>query len=151
MFERYTESARRVLSFSLSEARERGSMFIQPDHLLLGVVHAADDITSRIFRNAGLSLDTVRSGMPEPKSPLPTSVQIPFHSETKRVLQYAAEEADRLLHRALLAHIADVDDHIGPEHLLLGLLREDTAAAATLTRHGVTLELARREVVGHGP
>jgi Clp amino terminal domain, pathogenicity island component len=40
------------------------------------------------------------------------------------------------------------DDHIGPEHLLLGLLREDTTvAAAVLARHGVTIDLARAEVV----
>ena len=47
-----------------------------------------------------------------------TSVDIPFATETKRALQYTAEEADRLLHT-----------YIGTEHLLLGILREDRSLA----------------------
>src|SRR5579872_5525388 len=43
----------------------------------------------------------------------PTSVDLPLSNESKRVLAYAAEEAERLAHK-----------HIGTEHLLLGLLRE---------------------------
>ena len=39
------------------------------------------------------------------------------------------------------------DDHIGPEHLLLGLLRENGAAAAVLVRPGVTIDLAHDEVL----
>ena len=52
-----------------------------------------------------------------------TSVEIPFSAETKRALQAAADEADRLLH-----------NHIGPEHVLLGLLCEDSSAAASILR-----------------
>src|ERR1044072_1412096 len=43
-----------------------------------------------------------------------TSVDLPLSNECKRVLAYAAEEAERLSHK-----------HIGTEHLLLGLLREE--------------------------
>jgi ClpA/ClpB-like protein len=69
-------------------------------------------------------------------------------SERKRVLQYAVAEAERSQGR-LLADYVLADDHIGPEHLLLGLLREtDAAAAAVLGRHGVTIDLARDEVLG---
>ena len=50
-----------------------------------------------------------------------TSVEIPFSAETKRVLQFAAEEADRLLH-----------NYIGTEHLLLGILREERSVAASI-------------------
>jgi len=45
-----------------------------------------------------------------------TSVDLPLSNECKRVLAYAAEEAERLGHK-----------HIGTEHLLLGLLREENA------------------------
>ena len=43
-------------------------------------------------------------------------------------------EADRLQHR-----------YLGPEHLLLGLLRQDSAAARLLRAHGLDLETARAE------
>ena len=42
-------------------------------------------------------------------------------NECKRVLAYAAEEAERLSHK-----------HIGTEHLLLGLLREEKCFAAEI-------------------
>jgi len=61
------------------------------------------------------------------------------------VLQYAAAESERL-QGALLADYVLADDHIGPEHLLLGLLREDDATAASiLMQRGVTLDIVRHE------
>jgi ATP-dependent Clp protease ATP-binding subunit ClpC len=66
-----------------------------------------------------------------------TSVDIPFSTETKRALQSAAEEADRLLHT-----------YIGTEHLLLGLLREERSLAASiLTGKGLRLNTVREDVV----
>ncbi len=66
-----------------------------------------------------------------------TSVEIPFSSETKRVLQFAAEEADRLLH-----------NYIGTEHLLLGILREERSAAASiLMEKGMRLGGVRDDIV----
>ncbi|NIV45811.1 MAG: hypothetical protein GWN46_02820, partial [Gammaproteobacteria bacterium] len=49
---------------------------------------------------------------------LSTSVEIPFSDETKRVLQFAEEEAERLMH-----------PNIGTEHILLGLLRLEESTA----------------------
>jgi ATP-dependent Clp protease ATP-binding subunit ClpA len=61
------------------------------------------------------------------------------------VLQCAAEESERL-QGALLADDVLADDHIGPEHLLLGLLREDDGTGASiLAQRGVTLDIVRRE------
>jgi ATP-dependent Clp protease ATP-binding subunit ClpA len=52
------------------------------------------------------------------------------------VLEFAAVEADAIRHR-----------HIGIEHLLLGLLREDRCGAAlSLAAHGVRLSDVRRDV-----
>jgi ATP-dependent Clp protease ATP-binding subunit ClpC len=66
-----------------------------------------------------------------------TSVEIPFSGETKRILQRAAEEADAL-------H----NGHIGSEHLLLGILREDRSVAASiLLGHGMRLEAVRDDIV----
>jgi len=65
-----------------------------------------------------------------------TSVEIPFSSETKRVLQYTAEEADRLHETA-----------IGAEHLLLGILREESCVAASvLMARGMSLKTVREHV-----
>ena len=112
MFERYTERARRVLFFARYEASQLGSVSIETEHLLLGLIREGKGLTSRIFARSHLSLENIRKeieGRTVFREKVSTSVEIPFSVETKRVLEFAAEEADRLLH-----------NYIGTEHLLLG-------------------------------
>src|SRR5215472_15969071 len=72
---------------------------------------------------------------PEPllRERIPTSVELQLAPETKRVLHYSHEESDRLQHR-----------HIGTEHFLLGLLREERSMAAQiLFERGLRLAAVR--------
>ena len=99
MFERYTERARRVLFFARYEASQLGSISIETEHLLLGLIREGKGLTSRIFARSHLSLESIRKeieGRTVFREKVSTSVEIPFSAETKRVLQFAAEEADRL-------------------------------------------------------
>jgi hypothetical protein len=67
---------------------------------------------------------------------LPTSVDLPLSNESKRVLAYSAEEAERLR-----------DRHIGVEHMLLGLLRESrTFACKLLEKNGLELNAIREHL-----
>ena len=139
MFERYTERARRVLFFARYEASQLGSISIETEHLLLGLIREGKGLTSRIFARSHLSLENIRKeieGRTVFREKVSTSVEIPFSAETKRVLQYAAEEADRLLH-----------NYIGTEHLLLGILREERSVAASiLTEKGMRLNTVRPSI-----
>src|ERR671927_140866 len=140
MFERYTERARRVLFFARYEASQLGSISIETEHLLLGLIREGKGLTSRIFARSHLSLENIRKeieGRTVFREKVSTSVEIPFSAETKRVLQFAAEEADRLLH-----------NYIGTEHLLLGILREERSVAATiLMEKGMRLNTVREDIV----
>jgi len=140
MFERYTERARRVLFFARYEASQLGSVSIETEHLLLGLIREGKGLTSRIFARSEVVLDSIRKeieGRTVLREKVSTSVDIPFSAETKRALQYAAEEADRLLHT-----------YIGTEHLLLGILREDRSLAASiLMGKGLRLDTVREDLV----
>ncbi len=140
MFERYTERARRVLFFARYEASQLGSISIETEHLLLGLIREGKGLTSRIFQRSHLSLESIRKdieGRTVFREKVSTSVEIPFSAETKRVLQYAAEEAERLLH-----------NYIGTEHLLLGLLREERSVAASiLIDKGMRLHGVREDIM----
>jgi len=140
MFERYTERARRVLFFARYEASQLGSISIETEHLLLGLIREGKGLTSRIFGRSHLSLESIRKeieGRTVFCEKVSTSVEIPFSGETKRVLGFATEEADRLLH-----------NYIGTEHLLLGILREERSVAASiLTERGMRLNTVREDVV----
>ena len=140
MFERYTERARRVLFFARYEASQLGSISIETEHLLLGLIREGKGLTSRIFARSNLSLENIRKqieGRTVFREKVSTSVEIPFSGESKRLLQFAAEEADRLLH-----------NYIGTEHLLLGILREERSVAASiLMEKGMRLNSVREHIV----
>ena len=136
MFERYDESARRTLFFSRFEASRLGVHSIESEHLLLGLMRELRGPAGRLL--LALPLADVRKDLESNRraEKIATSVEIPFSAETKRVLQHACDEADGLTHR-----------HIGPEHLLLGLMRESNSrAATTLARYGMQLDGAREQV-----
>jgi ATP-dependent Clp protease ATP-binding subunit ClpC len=139
MFERYTEKARRVIFFARYEASQFGAPAIEPEHLLLGLMREDKSLTARFLARAQTSLEAIRKDI-EGRAPLrekiSTSVELPLAPETKRVLAYAHEESDRLQHR-----------HIGTEHLLLGLLREERSMAAEiLYERGLKLHAVREEI-----
>jgi ATP-dependent Clp protease ATP-binding subunit ClpC len=111
MFERYTEKARRVIFFARYEASQYGSSYIETEHLLLGIVREDKALVRRCLpRGAEDLLREKVDSLPSLGEKLSTSVDLPLSNPGKRVLAYAAEESDRLKH-----------EHIGTEHLLLGL------------------------------
>src|SRR5579864_1245212 len=138
MFERYTEKARRVIFFARYEASQFGSPYIETEHLLLGLLREDKALTNRFLRTHA-SVESIRKqieGHTTIREKVSTSVDLPLSNECKRVLAYAAEEAERLSHK-----------HIGTEHLLLGLLREEKCfAAEILHERGLRLSTIREEL-----
>jgi ATP-dependent Clp protease ATP-binding subunit ClpC len=138
MFERYTEKARRVIFFARYEASQFGSPYIETEHLLLGLLREDKALTNRFLRSHA-SVESIRKQIEAHttiREKVSTSVDLPLSNECKRVLAYAAEEAERLGHK-----------HIGTEHLLLGLLREEKCfAAEILQERGLKLAQIRDEL-----
>jgi len=138
MFERYTEKARRVIFFARYEASQFGSPYIETEHLLLGLLREDKALTNRFLRSHA-SVESIRKQIEAHttiREKVSTSVDLPLSNECKRVLAYAAEEAERLSHK-----------HIGTEHLLLGLLREEKCfAAEILHERGLRLPAIREEL-----
>jgi len=138
MFERYTEKARRVIFFARYEASQFGSPYIETEHLLLGLLREDKALTNRFLRSHA-SIESIRKqieGRTTIREKVSTSVDLPLSQECKRVLAYAAEEAEHLSHK-----------HIGTEHLLLGLLREEKSfAAEILHERGLRLSAIREEL-----
>src|SRR5690349_15599900 len=138
MFERYTEKARRVIFFARYEASQFGSPYIETEHLLLGLLREDKALTNRFLRQHA-AVESIRKqieGHTTIREKVSTSVDLPLSHECKRVLAYGAEEAERLNHK-----------HIGTEHLLLGLLREEKCfAAEILHERGLRLSTIREEL-----
>ena len=135
MFERYTEKARRVIFFARYEASQFGSPYIETEHMLLGMLREDKALTQRFLRSQD-AIEEIRRQVESASlkgEKTSTSVDLPLSNEGKRVLAYAAEEAELLSHK-----------HIGTEHLLLGLLREEKCfAAQILHERGVRISFVR--------
>src|SRR2546422_2922644 len=115
VFERYTEKARRVIFFARYEASQYGSPYIETEHLLLGLMREDKALANRFLRQQG-SIESIRKEIEARitiRERISTSVEVPLSAECKRILNMAAEEAERLGHK-----------HVGTEHVLLGTLRE---------------------------
>ena len=135
MFERYNEKARRTIFFARHEASQFDSPEIQSEHLLLGLLREGRSTLIPILglqnREDEMRAAIVASSKPQGKKT--TSVDLKLNNECKRILAYGAEEAMRLGQK-----------HIGIEHLLLGILREENCLAARiLNERGLQLKKAR--------
>lgn len=124
MFERYTEEARRSIFFARFEASVFGATAIDTEHLLLGILKA-DKTIAQTLVPFHVTDETIRTKIAQHRPPsdaqVLTSVDLPVSHQSKRVLAYGAEAAESLNRK-----------QIGPEHLLLGLVREDSCLAAQI-------------------
>jgi Clp amino terminal domain, pathogenicity island component len=128
-FKRYITQSRRAIFFARYEASQTGSGFIEPEHLLLGILRSDEQLALRLFKtkeNIESIGKQIHTTFPFRRK-VSISEDLPLSFECKRMLAYGAEEAERRNAR-----------HIEPQHLLLGLLRDEKCAAAKIMlEHGV--------------
>ncbi len=140
MFERYTEKARRVIFFARYEASQFGASHIEVEHILLGLLREDKQLAQKFFRSPQTTVEAIRrqiEGHTVLRDKLPGSIDLPLSESAKRVLKFAAEESDRFQNR-----------HIGTEHLLLGILREEKShAAEILYERGLRLNQIREDLM----
>src|SRR5512134_741855 len=140
MFERFTDKGRKIIILAREEAERHQNDYLGTEHLVLAILRESDGIALMILRKMGLSTEQVRL---EIERNLPgggttmTFGEIPFSPRVKKVIEYGVEEA------RLLGH-----NHIGSEHLLLGLLREEEGIGGKILRSlGANLLTARQLTV----
>jgi ATP-dependent Clp protease ATP-binding subunit ClpC len=138
VLERFTEKARRVIFFARYEASQYGSPCIETEHLLLGLVREDKTLANRYLRAHG-SIESIRKEIESRitiRERISTSIEVPLSAESKRILSYAADEADKLGTK-----------HVGTEHLLLGILREEKCfGSEILSERGLRLTALREEL-----
>jgi len=139
VFERFTQSARRVIVLAQQEAALLDHNYIGTEHLLLGLIAEGEGVGARALEALDISLPSVRAQVEGIIGRGQTTVtgHIPFTPRAKKVLELSLLEAREL-----------GDQHIGSEHLLLGLVREgEGVAAQVLGRLGVDLDGVRPAVI----
>jgi Clp amino terminal domain, pathogenicity island component len=114
MFEHYTEHARRAIYFAKYEAAHAGSRSIDPEHLALGLLWDSYPLV-RYLNSSAATLPGLREKLgvrSNRRKPLSMNDQIPLSMRSKKIIRETAVASDDLGQR-----------HIGPEHLMLALLK----------------------------
>src|SRR5947208_8972994 len=138
MWQRFSDSARRVVFFAQEEAARLGENYVGTEHLLLGLIRAPNHTAARILDRLGVPLGRIRADIERQVTRGHGSLgqDMQLTPRAKRVIDLAYEEARQLN-----------NNYIGTEHLLLGLIREgDGLAARVLVKLGADLERTRRGV-----
>ncbi len=138
MWTRFSEKARRAIYYAQEEARRLGENVVGTEHLLLGLLHESDSIAIRVLENLGINPGSLRMEIERqlPKGEGPVGQEVQLTPRTKRAIDLAYEEARHL-----------GNQHVGTEHLLLGLIREgEGLAGRILVKKGIQLEQARAVV-----
>ena len=136
-FEKFSERARRALTYAQEEAQRFNHNYIGTEHILLGLVRETDGVAAKVLMNLDVDLNKVRSAVEFiiGRGGKTSSAEVGLTPRAKKVIELAVDEARRLNHT-----------YVGTEHLLLGLLREgEGVAGGVLESLGVSLDRARTE------
>lgn len=159
----FTPHAKTVFELASDEARGLGHNHIDTEHLLLGVLKISDCVAVGVLETLGVSAPMLRNKVVAMYRPEPKSIQIPdgqtsflgkkkpkfgpdhlrsdlFDPKARKVFALSKEEAQALGH-----------NFVGTEHLLLGLLAEDSGITANVFADlKIRLDAARKEVSSLG-
>jgi ATP-dependent Clp protease ATP-binding subunit ClpC len=124
-FDRFTESAIRVLFFARAAVSEYGGTVLRDAHLLIGLMKVVPDSVALFVPDGGAVQRLAECLSAQIAAPdlVAESVEVPFDERVKRILLQAVRAADKRGH-----------SDVTPEHLLLAFLSDDTVEAAECLR-----------------
>jgi ATP-dependent Clp protease ATP-binding subunit ClpA len=144
----FTPGARKVLELALEESNSLGHNYIGTEHLFLGLIREEKGIAAQVLRKLNIRLESVLAhvhellGMGEAPAE-GQSVGDSLTGRARRAMNLARAEAERFRH-----------DRIGTEHILLGLVWEETTIGGELSNlllRGVLAEAEKRMTPGTEP
>ena len=123
-FERFTEQAINSLILSQEESRRMGHNFIGSEQILLGLISQGTSTAAKVLKYYGLNLIDLRIEVESIIGKGSGHVQdkIPFTPRAKRILELSYSEAVEF-------NRDYIDPDIGPEHILLAIIKEGEGVA----------------------
>ena len=123
--DRFTERAKNAFELAQAAASELGHTYVGSEHILLGLSREGGGVAAKVLRESGLEprllfdLIVKHVGYGERLDASPQDLS----PRAKNIVDIATFEAGRLGH-----------NYVGPEHLLMGILRESDSVAVKLIR-----------------
>lgn len=139
MFDRFTEKAIRTIMLAQEEARRLGHNRVGTEQILLGLIGEGTGIAAQALSSCGVELNDARVEVEKQigRGTGPLKIEIPFTDEAKKSLELSWRESKRYKER-----------HIGTEHLLLAILRNDGCQALIVLQElGVSMLSLERKLL----
>lgn len=155
----YTPRVKKVLALASREAKALKHTYLGTEHILLGLLREGDGVAAKLLRSLGVDIEQVRQEIQKELSPVqpvdriifpepPQAYRVSaseaglsenFTPRAQRVLGFAREEASLFN-----------DKFVGPEHVLLGLMKLGGGVAFNvLQKQGIDYAGIRLEI-GNG-
>jgi len=139
----FSQKAKEIISLSIERARAKGNTLVDTEDLLSQMI-TSSDLVVRLLKELKVDVTKLEQYLENNSGGTRyVSSQFDLSPRMKQVLQLAFQESRELGH-----------SYVGPEHFLLGIIREqDGFAAQSLQRYGVSLANARQvvlKIVGKG-
>lgn len=138
-FDDFNDRATRILALAQDEAQRFNHPYIGPEHLLLGLARDGESVAGQALKALGATLSKLRSAVESTVGRGEATVApetISLSAPTKTAISDAREEAHKVGHQ-----------QVGPEHLLLGLVRTGGMAMSLFRSLDIDPERVRREVI----
>jgi ATP-dependent Clp protease ATP-binding subunit ClpC len=138
MYERFTDRARAAVTGAEAYARRLGHTWVGTEHLLLGLSDG-DGVAARALSRVGFDRARFEQAVVDQvgRDHLAVSTHIPFTPRVKKALEASLRQALAMGH-----------NYIGTEHVVLGLLEDDSSLATKLVaEQGISATTVRAAVV----
>ena len=139
-FDRFSDRGKRVLALAQDEAIRQNHNYIGTEHLIAAILRDGDTAAARALTSLGVDLVKVRTAIEfivgrGDRTTSPS--EITLSPRTKKVIELSIDEARRMGQM-----------HLGPEHILLGVIREGEGIASGLIESlGVSLSAVRTRLL----
>ncbi len=142
MPKRFTENAQKIILIAQEEAKRLNHDYVGTEHILLGLAAIDGTVSNKILTGLGVTFRKVRLEIEKMVGIGDTIMllgEIPFTPRAKKVLEFSVEESQLL-----------GTQHIGTEHILLGLIREEEGMACKILENlGLNLPHVRDSILNY--
>ena len=139
MWQFFTERGKKVIQLAHHEALRMGHPMVEPEHILLGLIHEGGGTACQAMIALGLDLERIKSQIEEAmgqSQPNMKSIDLPLSPRMKKALELSMLEARNM-----------GVNYVDTEHMLLGILGDDNSLVSQyFFTMGVDAAAARRQI-----
>lgn len=136
---KFTESAENAIKYANNITAKLGHAYIGTEHILYGLAKEQEGIARKVLESQNINCNSILSQIDNIMGENETKTKkiLGFTPRTKKMLENASDEAKKLN-----------SEHVGTEHILLGIIKEgDSVAIRIMLNLGANLKALYEDIL----